>query len=593
MIYRIVSFLIILSMFSCKHDLERTNPLDPNSPYFIPPSIQILAPNGGEEFEVGTSNTISWTSTKVDKINIELLKNDNIHDVLDSDIENTNSYLWEISSNINIVDTTYKVRITSSNNSEVYDESNSFFTITEDPQPANINITSPTLNDNWSLGSSYDIVWNSTNITGNVSILLCQNGSVVNTIASSLVYNSSPFSWNVDVNSYSTGVNYTIKVVSDNNNSIYDQSPNFEISEELIQTISLNPILNPVEIGQTIDIQWTATNITGNVSILLYQNGSVLNTIGSAPGSVTNFAYSWYIDAASYSAGTIYAIRVVSDNDMSIYGESDLFSIVDPSTFNFFDDFSNPNVKIYPNINNTYVQFGCYVDVETGISGGNSLHGFHVSQGSSFNTAYVLLEDIISYNSATGTQTDPLILEMDFKCELTNGGNYDQYYQSTDLKGGYGLELYDADQNLSFMIYVRSVDAQMQFLIWDWTTGSPVCNTVFSPSHLLNPAPSIYVTSLAGIQSIKLEYDGSSFKLTSSNFAGSLTESANSQYYTNIDFEKIGFLFLLNSTGATVDANTYFDNVQFSGVGVAKKGKKKNASFLRSNNKPSSIPFKK
>lgn len=593
MIYRIVSFLIILSMFSCKHDLERTNPLDPNSPYFIPPSIQILAPNGGEEFEVGTSNTISWTSTKVDKINIELLKNDNIHDVLDSDIENTNSYLWEISSNINIVDTTYKVRITSSNNSEVYDESNSFFTITEDPQPANINITSPTLNDNWSLGSSYDIVWNSTNITGNVSILLCQNGSVVNTIASSLVYNSSPFSWNVDVNSYSTGVNYTIKVVSDNNNSIYDQSPNFEISEELIQTISLNPILNPVEIGQTIDIQWTATNITGNVSILLYQNGSVLNTIGSAPGSVTNFAYSWYIDAASYSAGTIYAIRVVSDNDMSIYGESDLFSIVDPSTFNFFDDFSNPNVKIYPNINNTYVQFGCYVDVETGISGGNSLHGFHVSQGSSFNTAYVLLEDIISYNSATGTQTDPLILEMDFKCELTNGGNYDQYYQSTDLKGGYGLELYDADQNLSFMIYVRSVDAQMQFLIWDWTTGSPVCNTVFSPSHLLNPAPSIYVTSLAGIQSIKLEYDGSSFKLTSSNFAGSLTESANSQYYTNIDFEKIGFLFLLNSTGATVDANTYFDNVQFSGVGVAQKGKKKNASFLRSNNKPSSIPFKK
>ena len=79
MIYRIVSFLIILSMFSCKHDLERANPLDPNSPYYKPPSIQILAPNGGEEFEVGTSNTISWTSTKVDKINIELLKNNNIH----------------------------------------------------------------------------------------------------------------------------------------------------------------------------------------------------------------------------------------------------------------------------------------------------------------------------------------------------------------------------------------------------------------------------------------------------------------------------------------------------------------------------------
>ena len=595
MIYRIVSFLIILSMFSCKHDLERTNPLDPNSPYYKPSSIQILAPNGGEEFVVGTSNTISWTSTKVDKINIELLKNDNIHDVLDSDIENTNSYVWDISSNTN-VDTDYKVRITSSNNSEVYDESNSVFTITEDPQPGNITITSPTLNDNWLLGSSHDIVWNVTNITGTMSIELLKDGTFLKSIETAT---NSPYSWNIDTTNYSSGVNYTIRVVSNSDPSIDAESAIFELKAVPVSSIEiLNLVSDSLEIGQTIDIEWNAINITGDVNILLYQNSSVVNTI--APSLAYNSSpYSWNIDSASYSAGTNYAIRVVSDNDIFIYDESDPFSIVDPppppnTSFAFFDDFSDQNIKIYPNINSntsgifpTSMNPSCWYNwVNPGAISGPDLLGHHVTSGSNFNHIRFDIENIMpSYSSVTGTSTDPLILDMDFTCILYDGGitNYDNFYQNSDLQGYYGFALYDVDQDISFIVYTESYNRELTFAIYDYSIGS----------HLLNPSPTIAFGSMASVTSIQLEYDGSSFKITVPN-GNALTVNSIQQYYTNIDFETIEFIFAHNSAFGLVDADTHFDNVSLSGLKVpAKKGVKKNASFLRSNNRNIKIPFKK
>ena len=566
MIYRIVSFLIILSMFSCEHDLERTNPLDPNSPYYKPPSIQIFAPNGGEEFEVGTSNTISWTSTNVDKINIELLKNDNIYDVLDSDIENTNSYVWEISSNTN-VDTEYKVRITSSNNSEVYDESNSVFTITEVPQPGNITITSPTLNDNWLLGSIKDIVWNVTNITGTMSIELFKDELFLKSIETAT---NSPYSWNIDTTNYSSGVNYTIRVVSNSDHSIYDESPNFELTAAPIPSIEfLNPVSDSLEIGQTIDIEWNAINITGDVSILLYQNSSVVNTIASSL-AYNSSPFSWNIDANSFSAGVNYTIRVVSDNDISIYGESDPFLMIDPppqnTYFNFFDDFSDENINIYPNINSTtsgilptYWNTNCH----SGYANVTFLQPFSLyawipalAADYYFNITRFDVENIIGdCSSVTGTLTDPLILEMDFKCILDANGvvfDYDEFYQSNLINGGYGFELYDADNDLYVSVYTDSYSRDLWLMIDANSLGG----------GLINPQP-ISFGSMASVTSIRLEYDGSSFKVIAPN-GNILNESTNAQYYTNINFETIGFMFRLNSSlsqNTTLASQTFFDNV--------------------------------
>lgn len=96
------------------------------------------------------------------------------------------------------------------------------------------------------------------------------------------------------------------------------------------------------------------------MSILLYQNSSVVNTIASSL-AYNSSPFSWNIDANSFSAGVSYTIRVVSDNDISIYGESDPFLMIDPppqnTNFTFFDDFSDPTVLIYPNIDASIPEF--------------------------------------------------------------------------------------------------------------------------------------------------------------------------------------------------------------------------------------------
>jgi hypothetical protein len=598
MIYRIVSFLIILSMFSCKHDLERTNPLDPNSPYYKPPSIQILAPNGGEEFEVGTSNTISWTSTKVDKVNIELLKNDNIHDVLDSDIENTNSYVWDISSNTN-VDIDYKVRVTSANNSEVYDESNSVFTITEDPQPGNITITSPTLNDNWLLGSIKDIVWNITNITGTMSIELLKDGTFLKSIET---VTNSPYSWNIDTTNYSSGVNYTIRVVSNSDPSIDAESPIFELTSVPEDTIViLNTVSDSLEIGQNINIEWT-TNVTGTVSIWLFQDGEpdLTNPVIETSLPPNSSSYPWYIDAASYSAGVNYTIRVISDNDGSIYDESDPFLMIDPppqnTYFTFFDDFSDQNIKIYPNINDdisgilpssfAYINYAEWANSTWPIP--EALMGVIFFQTNwpptvNSNVARVDVENIINNcSSVTGDVATPLKLEMDFNAIVSTfqGVNsLGNYYQNANINCRYGFELYDADNELYVIVYADSYSQELKMQI-NATQASP--GVFISPSEDFGSMGNAPTGFYSPFTSIALEYNGSSFKISSPN-SNDINYSVGNQHYTNINFETIGFYFYLDyALNDSPDTQTYFDNVSLEGLKVpAKKGKKKNASFFK------------
>ena len=585
-------------MFSCKHDLERTNPLDPNSPYYKPPSIQILAPNGGEEFEVGTSNTISWTSTKVDKVNIELLKNDNIHDVLDSDIENTNSYVWDISSNTN-VDIDYKVRVTSANNSEVYDESNSVFTITEDPQPGNITITSPTLNDNWLLGSSHDIVWNVTNITGTMSIELLKDGTFLKSIET---VTNSPYSWNIDTTNYSSGVNYTIRVVSNSDPSIDAESPIFELTSVPEDTIViLNTVSDSLEIGQNINIEWT-TNVTGTVSIWLFQDGEpdLTNPVIETSLPPNSSSYPWYIDAASYSAGVNYTIRVISDNDGSIYDESDPFLMIDPppqnTYFTFFDDFSDQNIKIYPNINDdisgilpssfAYINYAEWANSTWPIP--EALMGVIFFQTNwpptvNSNVARVDVENIINNcSSVTGDVATPLKLEMDFNAIVSTfqGVNsLGNYYQNANINCRYGFELYDADNELYVIVYADSYSQELKMQI-NATQASP--GVFISPSEDFGSMGNAPTGFYSPFTSIALEYNGSSFKISSPN-SNDINYSVGNQHYTNINFETIGFYFYLDyALNDSPDTQTYFDNVSLEGLKVpAKKGKKKNASFFK------------
>ncbi|MCX9081106.1 MAG: carboxypeptidase regulatory-like domain-containing protein [Candidatus Methanoperedens sp.] len=93
--------------------------------------ITVISPNGGENWKRGTTQTIRWTSTGStgSNVKIELLKN-GVASTIKSSTSNDGSTSWTISSS-QTTGTIYKVRITSTSNSEYTDISNNDFTISK------------------------------------------------------------------------------------------------------------------------------------------------------------------------------------------------------------------------------------------------------------------------------------------------------------------------------------------------------------------------------------------------------------------------------------------------------------------------------
>lgn len=93
-------------------------------------AISITAPNGSENWHAGSTQTITWTSTgTVGDVKIELYKGGTQNSTLSAIESNDGSYNWAIPSSVtNASD--YRIRITSTDDDEVFDESDSNFSVT-------------------------------------------------------------------------------------------------------------------------------------------------------------------------------------------------------------------------------------------------------------------------------------------------------------------------------------------------------------------------------------------------------------------------------------------------------------------------------
>ena len=94
-------------------------------------SITITSPNGGENWEQGTSHSITWSSSDAGSyVIIYLYKNNVSYSTISSFTPNDGSYTWSISSSQSESDY-YQVKIVDYYDSGVYDLSDDYFTIEE------------------------------------------------------------------------------------------------------------------------------------------------------------------------------------------------------------------------------------------------------------------------------------------------------------------------------------------------------------------------------------------------------------------------------------------------------------------------------
>jgi hypothetical protein len=176
--------------------------------------VSITEPNGGENWQVNTTETIGYEKNFSSNVKIELYKEDIFHLLIDSE-DGGDSFTWNIPDTLS-VGSDYKVKITSLQNPDVFDHSDSTFTLHE----GSISITSPNGGEVWLIGLNYIITWDD-EVEGSVSIELYKSGSFLSFIDN--LDNGNTRSWTIP-DAIKSDNDYTIKVTSVSKPTVSDYS---------------------------------------------------------------------------------------------------------------------------------------------------------------------------------------------------------------------------------------------------------------------------------------------------------------------------------------------------------------------------------
>lgn len=146
-------------------DADDGSPFDISDSYFVitnqeEQTLSILSPNGGEEFEAGTTQNVTWQGTGVANVDVQFTTNNGLSwQSIASNIENSGAVEWSLSIGLNSPQC--KVRVKDAEDDNPVDESNGTFTI----KPAqSIAITNPAGGQVYDAGDPIVITWNATGI---------------------------------------------------------------------------------------------------------------------------------------------------------------------------------------------------------------------------------------------------------------------------------------------------------------------------------------------------------------------------------------------------------------------------------------------
>ena len=191
-------------------------------------SITVVSPNGGENWTPGYQYNItwSWSVNETGNLKIELFRQYTLAATISSSTAiNEGHCYWTPPVTLTPAGT-YFIRITSLTNSNIWDVSDTYFAV--GPAPT-LTVTSPNGGENWNKGGIYPITWNSTDLTGNVSIslLIGTDGNQM-AVQNSVAASSGSYSWTVP-NTLQSGNIFKIRLASSIVPAIRDTSDNFFI----------------------------------------------------------------------------------------------------------------------------------------------------------------------------------------------------------------------------------------------------------------------------------------------------------------------------------------------------------------------------
>ena len=306
---------------------------DISNGYFtiVKPSIRVIAPNGAENWEIGSQHAITWESHYVDTVSIlysttGLAPWTAIAQGVDASLQ---TYMWTIPETPS---TECKVLIVNEANTEVFGRSWAKFTISEPTVTKTLRIITPNGGENLTGGTQQAIEWQSTNVATIKIEYTTESltGAGWQVIAQGVNTSLGSYLWTVP-NTPSTTCR--VRVTDESDASLtYTSYANFTISVSVVPQIS---VISPNggeswTAGGTYDITWESYDV-GIVNVVLATGNTADPVFHSI---VENYAagnnvYSWTIpDSLASNECKI----VIEGVDAETWDESDdVFSIVQPA----------------------------------------------------------------------------------------------------------------------------------------------------------------------------------------------------------------------------------------------------------------------
>ena len=300
-------------------------------------TLSLVAPNGGETWEQGSTHTITWRYTyNPGDITIEVLKGStSLGTIPNVPVGDAGQGSYDLTLPYSVpVGSDYRIRIASSNYPALNDVSDAPFTISAD-STTSIALASPNGEESYSLGSVLPFSWTYTGNPGpTVNIEVLKGTLVLKVLPAIPVGSEGSGSYSLTI-PYSTplGNDYRVRVTSTSYPAYTDTSDkSFTITAPTI-TITAPDNGDTWQQGSTQSIQWDYTGNPGPTVKIEAIKGSAVRVIAaSAPlGSGGSGSFTLTIPP-TIPSGSDYQIRVTSTSYPACADTSDgTFEIGNPT----------------------------------------------------------------------------------------------------------------------------------------------------------------------------------------------------------------------------------------------------------------------
>lgn len=271
-----------------------------NALFEIQKSVSLTSPNGGENWVVGSSHNIIWTSSNITNVKIDYsIDNDsNWTNIISSIPASAETYEWIIP---NTPSNQFRIRISDVDNNLIYDESDTSFTI-------KLSGTILIFPINNSTGISLAPILSWVAVSGAEKYRLEINTSA--DFSGRIIYDENTLSsTSKQVGGLFDNTIYYWKVtVLDSNSNSSDASSIFNFTTQ--QSILVAAVNGATSVSTSPTLTWNKTTGTNNYRLevninsdfsgtVIFDNSSIIDTTQTLSGLTNNTTYYWRVIASS------------------------------------------------------------------------------------------------------------------------------------------------------------------------------------------------------------------------------------------------------------------------------------------------------